>query len=50
MDKIMLFANDDGTLDEWAEPKVTEFDVRDTAEFPGVGRDGGAPYPDCTRS
>jgi hypothetical protein len=46
----MLTANGEGTRDEWVEPKVTEFDVRDTAVFPGVGGDGGHVGPDCTRS
>ncbi len=46
----MLTANGEGTLDEWVEPKVTEFNVRDTAEFPGIGEDGGHVAPDCTRS
>jgi hypothetical protein len=46
----MFFANSEGTLDEWVEPKVTEFDVRDTAFEPGRGADGGHVDPDCTRS
>jgi hypothetical protein len=46
----MSFAKNEKTLEEWVEPKVTEFDVRDTAEFPRIGGDGGHEGPDCTRS
>jgi hypothetical protein len=49
-DRIMVNANSEGTLEEWVEPTVTEFDVRDTAFEPGMGLDGGHVDPDCTRS
>lgn len=46
----MSVAKNEETLEEWVEPKVTEFDVRDTAFEPGRGGDGGHVDPDCTRS
>jgi hypothetical protein len=39
-----------GTLLKWVEPEVRMLDVRETAQFPHVGSDGGVVAPDCTRS
>jgi hypothetical protein len=46
----MPFDKSEETLEEWVEPTVTEFEVRDTANLPGPGPDGDTIYPDCTRS
>lgn len=34
----------------WITPEIKTLDVAETERFPGVGPDGNARFPDCTRS
>ena len=34
----------------WVEPEISTLAVEETAAFSGVGADGGAQGPDCTKS